>query len=314
MRLRVFPRKREWGVFLWCVLAASGFWFLRAMDKKYTATLHWPLRIVRDSASYKAIEKGGKREILIQVNGHGWEIVKRQVMLKVSPLEINKEEIGGRTFLLAADLQSLVLSTIGNLTIEKVLSDTIRLEEDTYASKPVVLAVDLKKLRMAKGYRPSENPELIPSLVVVSGPMSKLSNVPDTIFIDVSSTEISKAFDKKVAIPSKPLRGQTCTAKEVQVRFPVGQYILINRAVPYTTRHFPKNKAPFVPEGKIQMRYYLPISKRINDPIEAYRVILDYDRLNPKDSTVSPLLIEAPDFAREIELIPRRVTLIHIKN
>jgi hypothetical protein len=314
MRLRVLPRKREWGVFLWCVLAASGFWFLRAMDKKYTATLHWPLRIVRDSASYKAIEKGGKREILIQVHGHGWEIVKRQVMLKVSPLEINKEEIGNRTYLLASDLQSLVVSTIGNLTIEKVLSDTIRLVDDVYASKPVVLAVDLKKLRMAKGCRPSENPELVPSSILVSGPMSKLSNVPDTIYLDLSSTEISTAFDKKVSIPTKPLRGQTCSAKEVQVRFPVGQYILIKRTVPFTTRNFPKNKAPIVPEGKIQIRYYLPVSKRINDPIEAYRVILDYERLDPIDSTVSPLLIQAPDFSREIELSPRRISLVNVKN
>ena len=67
-----------------CVVTATTFWLLNALNKdNYTTVVNQPISLQFDPTEYMAV-KDLPKEVKIQINGNGWDLLKKH--LKITQL------------------------------------------------------------------------------------------------------------------------------------------------------------------------------------------------------------------------------------
>lgn len=171
----------DYNAYLLCLATAASFWLLNAMGSDYETNIRYPVHFVPDSVSSKAsIIKTG---IQLNVEGSGWEILKRNIAFKFSPLELPLSMTKGKEFMLSKKLTDYILPDLGQLEFKSFVTDSLFLTNQTSIQKKVILSVDPMALLIRPPYRISNKIVLDPDYITVNGRANSILNLPDTLYV-----------------------------------------------------------------------------------------------------------------------------------
>jgi hypothetical protein len=142
---------RYWRIVFLCFIAASTFWLLNALNKSYTTRISYPVRFNYNRERFIPV-KPLPEEVVVNVTGQGWRLLRKSMGLDVRPAEINVRNLPGATFLTGSSLRPTLSTLLDGLQLNFVATDTLFFRFDHRVERTIPLTVDSSVLELAENY------------------------------------------------------------------------------------------------------------------------------------------------------------------
>lgn len=214
--------KTNWKAVALCLLAATVFWFFNALNKEHTATVAFPIEFRFDRARFIPV-KSLPQQVLINVSGSGWDLLRKSLGLKIAPLRIKIERPLESIKISPANMMSAAAEQFGQTKINHVASDTLFLSIEPRKSKKVKLALSRNQLRFELGFGIASKLMILPDSIMVEGPASSLSKMPDSILLLLPPGRISNHVKEELEITGHGENFITMSPNTATVMFEVSE-------------------------------------------------------------------------------------------
>ncbi len=266
--------RTNWKTLSLCFFAAAVFWIFNALNKNYATNLRFPLQFEFDNTKYVAVEPL-PGALVLNVNGNGWEILRRSLGLKVPKISMTLERPTDMRKIVAATLSPIVASQIGTLQVNYIVTDTLRLKIEPRVPRKIKLVASLNNLSFRKNLGRTSKVVVLPDSVTLQGPKSLIESLRDTILLNVNGSRINRNFREsvEVVVPNNELISRNPPVAEVM--FDVGPVEEITRDV---TLRMPK--APWgveVEKDSVRCIFLVPQKEHDRFLMEQLTLSLSFD-------------------------------------
>lgn len=182
-----------------CFLGAGVFWIFNALNKNYSTNLNYPVQFQFDQSHYIAVDPPPSY-LTINVQSNGWNLLRKSLGLKVTPILVQLERPSETKKIVAASLAPLVASQLGTLTMNYIVSDTIRMKIEPKSGKRVHITADLSKMNFRKGLGLVGPITITPDTAWLEGPRSMIEEINDTLQVQPATARGGKSFRENVEL------------------------------------------------------------------------------------------------------------------
>ncbi|WP_461490332.1 YbbR-like domain-containing protein [Pontibacter sp. HJ8] len=290
-------------------MAASTFWLLNALNKSYSTQTTYPIRFVYNDQRLVPI-KALPEEVLVNVTGKGWKLLRKSLKVEVQPAEIYIRTLPRNNYLLGSALRPSLVNAMDGLQLNFVVTDTLFFNFNAQVTKRIPLQLDPKQKLTDDRHALLRPVSITPDTIIFRGPSSMVDSLPDPFLLRLpiaNLTEPTKlsvpiAYDNSslikaniseatVAVKVRPLQQREMLVSPELVNVPLKAEVTLRPQV-------------------VLIRYQtLEDSGAIINP-NAFRTVIDFSKYNRQDSTVAPELVQKPAGARNISLWPERMKAI----
>lgn len=182
-----------------CFCISCLLWLLNCLNRNLEAELQVPLQIQYDQEQYAPLA-ATPLHATVQVEGHGWFILKSALFQKTEPEIIRILSPNIHTELDTAALKNHLQSVFPALTIKSVSMRQICLPFDRKGKKWCLMQVNKNSISIKKGYSIKGQPELTPDSILVTGPLTHLTKLADTLYVSIPFEQIDKDFNENIRL------------------------------------------------------------------------------------------------------------------
>lgn len=191
--------RTNWKALALCLFAASIFWIFNALNKNYSANLALPLHVEFDASKYAPAEPLPPK-LIVNVNGNGWELLRKHLGLKVPIITLPLERPTEVHKIPGAALSPYVISQLTVLQLNSIVLDTLRLHIEPKVSRKVMVMADLSKVTFKKNYDIVGPAVMLPDTVLLEGPASFVEALNDTLWVPVMANRINSRFRETMEV------------------------------------------------------------------------------------------------------------------
>lgn len=293
-------------VIILCVFAATTFWFLNALNENYSTTLKYPLQFVYDKENYVAVEELPEY-IQVNVSGLGWNLFRNSLGIKVTPLRIVLESPSELEKITGGALPALISDQISEVELNYVLTDTLHINIDRKTTRTFPVKIDSAAISLASGYRIVNTIRHTPDSVTLEGPERILTQMPDTLLIDIPQQDIDENYKEDVPVNTPNNNLIKRNPPTLNIIFGVEEFIKASESTPLKTVNFPENGKAYIEKNTIGVRFLVSQSKSENVSPEDFEVVVDFKKMNKSDSTITPKLLSYPGYIQEVSIDTAKV-------
>ncbi len=306
-KLKIFGIRADWKALSFCLLAASTFWFLHAMNNDYTDDISYPIKIKYDPGKVIPISPMPDK-IKINVTGYGWDLVKRYLGFKVVPLQFEPDNLPEKKYISSLQLTPSVTRQLAGIRLNYILTDTLFFNFDKIYEKKVQVLIDSQNISLAPSYKIITSVISSPDSIIFRGPASFIAQIPDSIIIRLPQTEIKEKFENTIKVPEQGYHHLIkMLNKEVRVRFDVAKFEKESKIVTMKLLNFPSSE--IYTERKIILTYFLKEEDKNKIKGNDFEIHLNYEDLDSRDSTIGPRLVRKPSFVKDFYFTPYAVKI-----
>ena len=303
-------------VFLFCFLGATLLWFVNSLNKQHTETISFPLILDYDKTKYIPVEPLPKA-LVLNVKGNGWQIMKAYFNFKITPVKYTIRQPGGlgsKSYILTSGLRRQILSSLEELKLEHIWTDTLYYSLDLKKEKDILLTVDSSDIRLAEGYQLSTPLSISHHKIRVSGPKKIIEKLPYLFKISLGKSGIKQDFKQQVPILFNHVNNDLLTINHpsILVSFGVAPFISRTHKFIIHPENFPKKSKFSLHKERRQVELTYAVRKEDAGKVRLtdFRIIADYKTFNPKDSTVALKISKRPAIIKEENIrIPLKIKL-----
>lgn len=298
--------RTNWKAVALCFLAAAIFWLFNALNKTYSTNLRFPMQFEFDQRLF-APSRPLPQNILINVNGNGWDLFRKYFGIKVPVLTIPLGRPAETKKIIASTLPGLFTPQMGGLHINYVVIDTIRLQIEPRSTRKFKLVADPSSISFRDGLGRISPIAVEPDSALINGPSSLLTGLGDTLILRLPPKRLTDDYNEEVAID---MTGQEFVKRDppvVQVRFEVGALVGVVRSVPLVTDKFPWGVV--AGRDSVQCSFRVPQERLASFEQTDIHCVVDLSELQKGETrTYFPTIVGVPSF---VEV--RRVDSVRIK-
>lgn len=306
-----YSRDRQyWKVVLLCFIAASTFWLLNALNKSYTnIRTSYPLQFAYDPQKFIPL-KPLPEEIEINVSGKGWKLLRKYLMLNVRPVEIFIQSIPRRDYLTGQALRANAAGVLDGLQLNFVLTDTVHFSFDRRINRKIPLAVDSSKIKIADNVYIASPLEVNPDSVLFDGPASIVDSFPSPFPVVLPANKIDRSFKRFLPLEYPNTSLVTASVPDVEVSFAVSPLTWQQLIITPAMINLPAGKELVLQPAAVTLTYGYGQRNAPAITPDQFEAVLDYNTLNPEDSTVAVVLVRKPKPVKHVNVQPSRVKLL----
>ena len=287
--------RANWKAILLCVLAASIFWLFNAFNKNHVANIEFPLRFEFDQEKFVPIDELPGR-IGINVSGNGWDLFRNQFGLKIPVLAIPLDRPLETKKIVSESLTSVFQPQLEKLTINFLISDTLRLQIDEKDFHKFKVNPDFTDFSFEEGFGRTSPIVILPDSVVLTGPKSLLHQMPDFVSVKIRGESIDQNISEQLEI-FKEQQNFVVEPPSVKVMFEVGRVIDFKATLKLT------NKMKTIPSDSIDVWFRIPAKREEefrNQLVEMSAIASVQTAV--KDGVVNPTIRNVPVYAELIRM------------
>ncbi len=296
------PRKNDnWKIIALSVIGATIFWFFNALNKDYNAKVSFPLEysFARDSV---VVMQPLTDKVKVDVAGGGWTLFRKTFWLNATPIIIKLDNPTAVKYYTRSSLRPLISDQLDGLELNYVITDTLFINIEEKVVKKLKVQVDSFGLSLKENYRLVSPIVSNPDTIEVIGPKSIMSRMNLYVWVDMTKNNIDENYDDNVRFLLPDDKLVATNPKEINLKFDVEKFSSVEMPINIELINFPKDSSVYPVDSLIIINS--TVMSKLASSISAndFNITLDYTFLNKKDSTISPLLIFAPDNVIDIEL------------
>lgn len=289
-----------------CVLTATTFWVLNALNKDdYTTVVNQSIILLYDQEEYIAVDELPK-SINIQINGNGWDLLRKYFRFQSTPFPIQLEDPSARGYVVTRDLQRELSENLTPTQLVGIVQDTIKFKIDKIVSQKIKIELDTTENILSKNFRFAGPISIDPEIITVTGAISVLQELDRRLVIEIGEENINENFSKllPLSLPRNYRNYLTLEEQAVLVKFEVVEFIEGTMELPITKRYFPANVSIDEKETTVSVQYLLDERE-----LEAFQkldleAIINYNNRNGDDSTVNVSLNRNPSYLEIVTFDP----------
>ncbi|TRX48904.1 hypothetical protein FNH22_28115 [Fulvivirga sp. M361] len=296
-------------IIILCLLAATIFWFFNALNESYSARVQYPLEFIYDTEKYVAVDKLPD-EIQLNVNGLGWNLLRNNLGIKVTPVSIPLESPTTMKKISGTAVPVFIADQLGEFDLNFVITDTLSLNIDQIKHKLFFLKIDSAAISMEDSYQITSNIDFSPDTVRLEGPSTVLEELPDTLRITIAQKELDEDYNEILPIAINHTKASLINRNPptVNVQFDVERFVRVSVSVPLVPVNLPKNTS-ITPE-QLLIQYEIPESKESVPVKEDFEILLDYSKIDGNDSTITPEVVKAHPLIRNVSLDTTKIKVL----
>ncbi len=299
----------NWKVVIISLIGATTFWFFNALNKSYDANINYPIEFTfsRDS---NVVMQPLPASIRINVSSGGWNLLRKTFWFNVPPIEIPLEQPDKVKYIDRGKLFPLVVNQMSELKVNHIVSDSLFLSIESKASKKVALKLDSAKIPLDPNYRITSPISISPDSIRLTGPSSFIDSLKDEYSLVLNLQDIDESVNQSIFV-NLPNSLISSEPREINVSFDLEQFVKEQITVSVELEGFPRDSSKYLETGEVTINYLVANSKnRSFDPSE-FIVLVDFSTLDPKDSSIMPILLFHPPEIAEVEVIPDQLKVIY---
>jgi heme/copper-type cytochrome/quinol oxidase subunit 2 len=216
--------KTNWRAVALCLVAATVFWFFNALNKEHTATISIPVDFKYNESVFIPV-KSLPKNVLINITGIGWDVLRKSIGVKVEPLQIALDRPSEIKKLPPGSILALATAQFDQLKINHVASDTLRVSIDRRQSRKIKLYVTKDQFRFDPKFGRSSKIIISPDSILLSGPTSILKQIPDSLQLQLLDEVIDENVNTEGEIILPIEDGVTMNVETARVRFRVSNLV-----------------------------------------------------------------------------------------
>jgi hypothetical protein len=302
------PKQRDsFKIIFLCFAGATIFWFFNSLNKEYTTRINYPILFQFEKDSVVVMEEL-PRKIRLDVTSGGWNILRKSLGIDNNPVTIELDNPTSTKFLTGSFLLPSISDQINELIINYVVTDTLYFDIEEKLGKKVLIGLDSSGINLDRNHRIVSTCLVQPDTVWVMGPKSIMDTLAPTYTLRVLENEIDARYSRLVSIPLNSNPYLRTNPMEVEVGFDVEELLFMTKRIPAQLRNFPDSVLPY-PVKNVEVAFWVRESM-VNEPMDTlFQVVVDYNNLNWKDSTVIPRITRKPMFVDSVELVSFQLKL-----
>ncbi len=305
---RFSAKEGNWTIILLCILAATTFWFFSALNKTdYTTRLEYPVVFSYPTDSTYLLSQLPEN-ISVQVSGGGWNLLRKTLLVDTHPVQITLNEPTRVKAIPGQALTEEVEAVLGDVRLNYIVTDTLRINIDGVLEKQVRVVVDSSNVDLEENHWITSPIALSPTFVTLHGPASVVSQASDTLTINLPDREIDERY-----VATVPLRYVNTMVQvvppEAQISFDVLPFVNFKKRVPLTTANFPGDSSAYLGLDQVTVNFWVKESLANENLLDSasFTVTANLSEVNSQDSTLVPVVQEHPDYARRISIRPAKL-------
>jgi hypothetical protein len=275
--LRVFINlfqfnRTNWKAVTLCFVTATVFWLFSSLNKNHSTTVRFPLTLLYDQYKYVPASPL-PQEIAINVNGNGWDLLRKHFGLKVPNLTVPLEKPSEIKRLSGSVLTPIFASQIGNLNINYVVTDSLHIDLDQKFTRKFRITGDLSEVTFKEGFGRVSPVIILPDSISLIGPKKILLRMPDSLVLHLSQKKVDQNVREQMEVSVTESDFITRNPPVVDVMFEVGNLVRIEKWLKITM-----NKLPWGAEiQKDTLRAVFEIPQRNEDTFRSYSLNVTVD-------------------------------------
>jgi YbbR domain-containing protein len=227
--------RTNWRAVMLCFLAASVFWIFNALNKEHTANISFPIVLAYDQAKYVPVASLPSN-LILNVTGNGWDIVRRQSGFKVPILNIAIEKPADFEAVPGNLLSPLIAPQLSSLKLNFVSTDTLRVLLDERFMRKIKAEPDLSKLSFKEGFARLSPVIILPDSIEIEGPKDMVKEMADSITIPVVKTRVEGNYRATHLVTVGDASFLKSRPEKVEVMFDVGAVVQIEKWIKLLTK------------------------------------------------------------------------------
>ncbi|MEM9325519.1 MAG: hypothetical protein AAGA85_07680 [Bacteroidota bacterium] len=301
----------SWKVVLLSLLGATTFWFFNELNKEHTTRLIYPLEFKFDRDSV-VIMQPLPESLKIDVTSGGWNLLRRTfILFNPQPITIELDNPTLIRFYPRASLLPIVTDQLNELRINYLLTDTIYLNIEEKRSRRFQLQIDSARIDLRENYRITTPLSVRPDSVELIGPKSIIDTLSNPYQFILPDNRIDDDYEDDVELPMPRRDLMVALPEEIEVIFSVGRFEEVTIPVRFDALNFPADSSVVPVQETIDVRFVVKRSDRNRYEERDFGITLDYNLLDPTDSTVVAIMIYAPEEAVDVQMDPEYMKILY---
>ena len=289
-----------------CVLTATTFWVLNALNKDdYTTIVNQSIVFQYDQEEYIAVDELPK-SINIQINGNGWDLLRKYFRFQSTPFPIQLEDPSARGYVLTRDLQRELSENLTPTQLVSIVQDTVKFKIDKIVSRKIKIELDTAENILSKNFRFAGPISIDPETITATGAISVLQELDGRLVIEIGEENVNENFSRllPLSLPRSYRNYLKLEEQAVLVKFEVVEFIEGTMELPINKRYFPANVSIDEKETTVSVKYLLDERE-----LEAFQkldleAVVNYNNRNGNDSTVNVSLNRNPSYLEIVSFDP----------
>lgn len=309
IKLTKIERKR-FLVLITCLLIAVAAWLLMALNNKYVYTAKTVL-VYKNFPQKRAFHALQSDTVDLQVEGSGWQLLFARLRVKPQSIAINLEKLNNRNYILFSEQLFGVNKQLE--TSQKIISvkpDTLYFDfsERTVKRVPVKLVSDFT---FAKQYGVSQDIEIVPKYVTLSGPEEELKKIKEWPTDSLKLKDAQNTTVSRIAMTQNKMKNVSIFPTSAEVKVPIDEFTektidlplrIINNKEYYSVKLYPK---------RVKITFLVALSKyqQINENF--IDVVVDLDEWRSlKHNQLRVKITRFPDYCKLVNIVPEKIDFI----
>lgn len=309
IKLTHIERKRIL-VLIACLFLAVAGWLFLALNNKYVYTAKTVL-VYKNFPQKKAFHPLQSDTVDLLVEGTGWQLLFARLRVSPPSINISLDKLNNRNYILFSEQLYSVNNQLE--TSQKIISvrpDTLYFDFSKRTVKRVPVRL-VSEVTFARQFGISDDMELSPDHVTVSGPQEELERISEWKTDTLHLHDLQGPVVARIAMKHNTQKNVNIFPGSVEVRLPVDEFTektlevplkVINNKEYYNVRLYPK---------KVKITFMVALSsyQQVNEDFIEASVDLNEWKLLKHDQ-LSVKLTRFPDYCKEVQLSPAKVDFI----
>lgn len=257
-----------------CMFAAMVFWFFNALNKNYSTNLNFPVTFEYDQERYVPIESLPST-VRMNVSGSGWDLFRRSLGFKVSPLVIPLEKPAEVQKIVAASLPAFFADQLERLKINFIITDTIHIGIDEKIRTKFKVRLDSIQRYIDPEFGLMGALTIQPDTVWLEGPRSAVNKIPATLQLTLQQTNIRREFNENVELPLGQNKLITAQPQKINVLFDVEKFVLVDKQIKLSIINIPPQLKQSSLTREVSCTYRLPVSTSETFTGDSLKAVVD---------------------------------------
>ena len=253
-------------IFLVCVGIATIFWFLNVLDKDYRVELTFPVRYT-NLPKNKILAQDPPSHFELEVNAHGFSILRHKLSLSFSPLVFNVNQFTRRSMekndrskfaIPSRRFMDRISDQISNeLKVVHISPDTLYFDFDRIIDKKIRVNPNLKVSYEKQFYLNGEI-KTRPDSVMVSGPESILDTLSFVLTKYTDFEDLDQSVQRNVSVLET--EKYSVQPKRVVLNIPVEEFTQKQLDVPIEVIDIPEGVNVNLFPAKVRLSFMTGLS------------------------------------------------------
>ncbi|MAZ26079.1 MAG: hypothetical protein CL868_03245 [Cytophagaceae bacterium] len=298
-------------IFLLILVLTACVSLLVKLNKLYTFDVKVPISLI-NLPEDKILKSYTAKKIEVNGRATGYEYLKYRLSDQEYVVDLSQlKRANGKYFYVFNASNANLGGSLSDSELSRIMPDTIffSLDENYEKRVPVVQNSDIS---FAAGYGSLEGVVFTPDTVMVRGPKSVLDSLGQVSTKEIRFKDLKSTVEDSIALVTNE-KQVDIIPQRVQMHLEVDKFTEGDLEVPLQMVNVPQDVTAKIFPKRVHLIFNVNLKDYERVKANEFKVVCDFAEIDSTTTTLTPKILEHPDFVRDVRLREKTIQYLLVK-